>query len=82
MAQLQERRDTPTITVLDNARPVFDPIWPRKKWIVLTAFALTFIVTATFVVVREQSRDSQTALARFVVPLRGIWQQIRHKPLG
>ncbi|MGB5107065.1 MAG: Wzz/FepE/Etk N-terminal domain-containing protein [Candidatus Zixiibacteriota bacterium] len=82
MAQLQERRDTPTITVLDAARTPEMPIWPRKKWIVITAFALAFIFTSTVVVIKDAVSKEDSALARFWRPLREILLQIGRRPLG
>ncbi len=82
MARLQERRDTPTITVLDMARPPSKPYWPRKKWIVLTAFALSFLATATMVVVREMFVRETSPAASIVAPLREMLDQVRRKPLG
>lgn len=82
MAQLQERRDTPTITILDFARPPEKPVWPRKKWIVITAFALTLIVTSTLVAAREAVQTESSALAQFWRPLQEILSQVRRKPLG
>ncbi len=82
MAQLQERRDTPTITILDFARPPEDPIWPRKKLIAITAFVLAFIATSTFVLIRELSMVESSAIAKFLTPLREMLAQVRHKPFG
>ena len=82
MAQLQERRDTPTITILDIARPPELPISPRKKWIVITAFALAFITTTTLVIVKEVLSDESSQLSQFWKPVRQVLVHIRRKPLG
>ncbi|MCC6962715.1 MAG: hypothetical protein IT585_05640 [candidate division Zixibacteria bacterium] len=82
MAQLQERRDTPTISVLDVARPPVQPVWPKKKWIVLTAAVLTFLATATFVTIREAAAVEGSAMASFGAAVRTLWRQVREKPLG
>lgn len=82
MAQLQERRDTPTISVLDVARPPVQPVWPKKKWIVLTAAVLTFLASATFVTIREAAAVEGSAMASFGAAVRTLWRQVREKPLG
>ena len=82
MAQLQERRDTPTITVLDVARPPEKPIWPRKKWIVITAFGLSLIFTATLAVLKDLAGKPDSTFTKFWSPIRDVFMQVRRNPLG
>ncbi|MNC98323.1 hypothetical protein D3C83_162490 [compost metagenome] len=39
-ARIREAMDTPTIQILDPARPAEIPSWPRKSWIALSGALL------------------------------------------
>lgn len=80
MARLQERRDTPTISVLDWARPIRDPVWPNKRLIVITAFVLSLLIFSTFVVVREVAVDRSTPIGEFLESLKNVLRRDNRKP--
>lgn len=46
-ARLREVMDTPTIQVLDSARPPDRPVWPRKLWIAGFGAIIGFVVALT-----------------------------------
>jgi uncharacterized protein involved in exopolysaccharide biosynthesis len=82
MARLQKHRDTPTIMVLDAARPPELAVKPKKRMIVIAAFLLSAILSSMIVVGRErfdaQRSESMTALAQ----LSQIIGELKKKPLG
>lgn len=82
MAKLQEQRDTPSLSVLDAAVPPEDPIKPRKKLVVVSAFLLSLALTASIVVATEayqRERQQQTAS---VLTIENLWQEFKKRPLG
>lgn len=82
MAQLQERRDTPTIMRLDIARAPELPIKPQKKVIAIAAFVISFLLSALAVVAKERLSDPETANSEGIKRLGQILREIKSRPLG
>ncbi len=78
MARLQERRDTPTVSVLDGARPPDRASWPRKFWIVFAAFSLTLILTISWAVWLTLVADPSSPAATFMAGLRDLLRAASH----
>jgi capsule polysaccharide export protein KpsE/RkpR len=57
-AKIQEMKDTPTLQVLDWARPPLEHSWPKRGTIVLSSAALALLLSALWVLYRERSGDS------------------------
>jgi len=72
MARLQEKRDTPTITVLDRARPVKSPTWPSKRVIVVTVFILSLLATITYFVALDAAADESQPFGKFLKSVRDV----------
>lgn len=72
-AKIQEARDTPTLLILDKAKPADYPYWPRKKVLTLLAGLITAILMTTFHYVRlfiwnkykSDNREFITVLSSF-----------------
>lgn len=63
--KIQETRDTPTVYVLDEARPAIDKSGPIRRWIVLSATGLAFGASVTVAaglefLRRMRRRDSES----------------------
>jgi len=56
-AKIQEMKDTPTLQVLDWARPPLVYSRPKRVTIVLTSAALAFLLSSIWVFYRERSGD-------------------------
>lgn len=81
-AKIDEHRDTPTFTVLDNAIPP-DRKWrPKRSFIVLGTGAIVFIIFALLIVWTESTRPAQA------IPLVGYtsgWKRLTNRsqePVG
>jgi len=82
MARLQEHRDTPTIMVLDAARPPELPVKPKKKMIVIAAFMLSGVFSCLIVVGRERIEAQRSDRATAFAQLSQIVGELKKKPLG
>jgi uncharacterized protein involved in exopolysaccharide biosynthesis len=82
MARLQERRDTPTLMVLDHARPAEQAVKPRKRMIVLATFLLSLLCSAAMVFANEMVRKQQEDNPQLLSPVRDLLKDIMRKPLG
>lgn len=82
IAKIQERRDTPTVVVLDTARPADLPIRPRKKVIVIAAFMIALVGTSFYVIVKQNSQSAQSLLPPAFSTIRESLAEVRRKPLG
>ena len=82
MARLQERRDTPTLMVLDHARPAEQAVRPQKRLIVLTALFLSLLSSAALVLINEMVKKKQEDNPRLLSPVRDMLKDIRRNPLG
>jgi hypothetical protein len=82
MAHIQERKDTPTLMVLDHARTPELPIKPKKRLIVLAALVLSFLVATSISVIGENFATRKEEWAPLVERLRELSNELRRKPLG
>jgi uncharacterized protein involved in exopolysaccharide biosynthesis len=82
MARLQEHRDTPTIMVLDAARPPDLPIKPKKRMIVVAAFVLSALFSCVIVVARERIESQKSETTTAFAQLGQIVGEIKKRPLG
>ncbi len=82
MARLQERRDTPTLMVLDYARPAEMAVKPQKRLIVLAALFLTVIFSAGIVVAEEIIRRQREEGSEVLRTLETGLKELKNKPLG
>ena len=82
MARLQERRDTPTLMVLDHARPAEQAVKPQKRLIVLAALFLTFVCSAGIVVAEEIVRRRREEGSEVLRTLETSLKEFKKKPLG
>jgi tyrosine-protein kinase Etk/Wzc len=82
MARLQERRDTPTLMVLDHARPAEQAVKPQKRLIVVAALFLTLICTAGIVITEEFVRRRREEGSEILQTIEASLKEIRKKPLG
>lgn len=82
MARLQEHRDTPTIMVLDVARPPELAVKPQKRMIVIAAFVLSAIFSCLIVVGRERIETQRSENAPALAQLSQIVGELKKKPLG
>jgi tyrosine-protein kinase Etk/Wzc len=82
MARLQEHRDTPTIMVLDVARPPELPVKPQKKMIVIAAFMLSGIFSCVIVVGRNKFEEKKGENDETLLQLRQIAKEFKSKPWG
>lgn len=82
MAKLQERRDTPSLSVLDTAVPPENPIKPSKKLVVISALLLTFALTSALVVASEALRRERDEQSATLLSLENLWQEFKKQPLG
>ncbi|MCA9728185.1 MAG: Wzz/FepE/Etk N-terminal domain-containing protein [Candidatus Eisenbacteria bacterium] len=69
--KIQETRDTPTVYVLDPARPAIDKARPIRRWIVLAstglAFALTVCIAAGLELLRRLRHVDPQSFERVLV---------------
>jgi uncharacterized protein involved in exopolysaccharide biosynthesis len=82
MARLQEQRDTPTIIRLDQARPPSKAMKPSKRMIVITAFCLSFLLTAAVFIVRDQMRQPGRQNVDLWNRVTALLTELRRRPLG
>jgi uncharacterized protein involved in exopolysaccharide biosynthesis len=82
MARLQEHRDTPTIMVLDAARPPELAVKPKKRMIVIAAFVLSGLLSCLIVVGREQIESQKSETTAAFAQLSQIVGELKKKPLG
>jgi tyrosine-protein kinase Etk/Wzc len=82
MARLQKRRDTPTLMVLDHARPAEAAVKPQKRLIVLAALFLTFVCSAGIVVAEEIVRRRREEGSEVLRTLETSLRELKNKPLG
>ncbi len=82
MARIQERKDTPTLMVLDHARVPESPIKPRKRLIVAAAFVLSFLASVSIAVFSENIVSRQEVWGPFATRMQELAKELRRKPLG
>ena len=82
MARLQERRDTPTVMVLDHARPAEQAVKPQKRLIILAALFLTFLCSAGIVVAEDIMRRRREEGSEVLRTLEISLKELKKKPLG
>jgi tyrosine-protein kinase Etk/Wzc len=82
MARIQERKDTPTLMVLDHARIPELPIKPKKRSIVIAAFVLSFLATISISIMRDDIASKQETWGPLAERLRELFHELRSKPLG
>jgi len=76
-ARIQERRDTPTLSVLDRAVGGGYKVRPKRLMLALATLAVGFLLVAAFVLVRAHlERLAQTDPARYDV-IASLWQTVR-----
>ncbi|MDZ7288510.1 MAG: Wzz/FepE/Etk N-terminal domain-containing protein [candidate division KSB1 bacterium] len=77
-AKFEEKRDTPTLLVLDKAELPERHIWPRKSIIVLIFAMLAFIISVAIAFVAEHlsmlKQENPTEYQR----LQNFWLELRH----
>jgi len=81
-SRLQERRDTPTISVLDVARPPGAAIYPRKRLIVTVAFVLGFLTSILLAVFSHFLLDQSIAHPKNFARIQEILSSLRKRPIG
>lgn len=52
-AKILEKKDTPTLQVIDKAKPASLRSWPKRKFIVITAFIISLIISIILVLIFE-----------------------------
>jgi tyrosine-protein kinase Etk/Wzc len=82
MARLQERRDTPTLMVLDHARPAELAVKPQKRLIVSAALFLALVCSAGIVVAEEIVRRRREEGSEVLKILETSLREFKKKPLG
>jgi tyrosine-protein kinase Etk/Wzc len=82
MAQIQERKDTPTLMILDRARVPELPIKPKKRLIVLAAFVLSFLAATAISVLRDNLAAREGSWGPQLQQIQQLFREFRKKPLG
>ncbi len=82
VARIQERRDTPTIMILDRAHPAELPVKPQKRMIVLAAFFLTLFVTTLIVLITEHLRENRGDVGSVASQFTDTLRDVIKKPFG
>lgn len=82
MSRIQERKDTPLITVLDPARPAERSFRPRIVRIVVAAFLLGFLASVSLAVAYDRLRSAENSNQEAVTRARDILTAVKRRPLG
>jgi uncharacterized protein involved in exopolysaccharide biosynthesis len=82
VSRLQERRDTPTIMVLDHARPAEEAVRPRKRLIIATAFILSLFTSSALVLAQAEIREKEESKSPIIGTIQETLKDIWRHPLG
>jgi uncharacterized protein involved in exopolysaccharide biosynthesis len=82
LARIQERRNTPALSVLDIARPSNSPVWPRKLLTTAAALIVGFVLSILIAVIRFRLSDQTIQEQPAARQLRELFTVVRRKPLG
>jgi uncharacterized protein involved in exopolysaccharide biosynthesis len=82
MSRIQEKRDTPVISVLDFARPAGQPFRPRKVLITVTAFLISLMASILLVVAYERLRENRSLSDLIATQMKETLVEVKRKPLG
>jgi len=80
--RLQAQRDTPTISVLDRARVPESAFKPRKRWIVVTVFLLSLLLTIGYVVFTASPPLIVGLDSESLSQMKTLWYSFWRRPLG
>ena len=82
MSRLQESRDTPTIMVLDHARPAEAAVKPKKRLIVIATFFLTLVFSSGIVIGENTVARRRAEGSQFIEKIGASLRELKRKPLG
>ncbi len=82
VAQMQTKKDVPTVAILDRAIPPEEAIWPRKRMIVVSSFLLSLLLSAGAAVVLEKVAVPESTASKTYGTLLKYLQTLRRDPLG
>ena len=82
MYRVQAQRDTPTISILDRARPPESASRPKKRLIALVAFVLSLLVGSGYVVFNASPSVIAGSDNEVWARMKRLLGEIRRKPLG
>jgi uncharacterized protein involved in exopolysaccharide biosynthesis len=79
-AKFEEKRDTPTLLVLDQAVAPERHVWPRKSIITLIFAALAFIISVAVVFLAEYLANLKQENHAEYEKLQNFWAELRRRP--
>jgi uncharacterized protein involved in exopolysaccharide biosynthesis len=82
VSRIQEKRDTPVISVLDIARPAGQPFRPRRVMTTVAAFLLSLLASILLVVAYERLRENRGLSDLIATQMKDTLVEVKRKPLG
>lgn len=82
VAQMQAKKDVPTVAILDRAIPPEEAIWPRKRIIAISSFLLSLLFSVGAAVVLEKVAVPESTAGKTYGTLLEYLQTVRRDPLG
>lgn len=82
IAQMQAKKDVPTVAILDRAIPPEEAIWPRKRVIAVSTFLLSLLFSVGAAVVLERVAVPESNASKIHGTLLKYLRTVKRDPLG